>query len=94
VRDPLASVAIAMAASLVVLPVTWYHHAAALVPIGIALLSRRLSVRIWVVGAVVLADVAIGLPPPLRRGAALLLATPWLHRAVHNAADAQVRGAQ
>ena len=50
--------------------------------------------RAWVVGAVVLADVAIGLPPPLWLGVALLLATPRLHRPVHNAADAQVRGAQ
>jgi hypothetical protein len=46
VRDPLASVAIAMAASLVVLPVTWYHYAVALEPLGIALVSRRLSARI------------------------------------------------
>ena len=37
VKDPVASLAVAFAASLVVLPVTWYHYPVALVPIGLAL---------------------------------------------------------
>jgi hypothetical protein len=40
VRDSLTSVAVAAVASLVVLPVTWYHYPAALIPFAIAAAAR------------------------------------------------------
>jgi hypothetical protein len=40
VDDPLESVLWAASASLVVLPVTWFHHFAVLVPFGVAALAR------------------------------------------------------
>ena len=40
VDDPLESLLWAASASLVVLPVTWYHHFAVLVPFGVAALAR------------------------------------------------------
>ncbi len=60
VRDPLTSLGLAIAASLVVLPVTWYHYPVALIPLGIALVLRRPASRGLVALAVVVADVAIG----------------------------------
>jgi hypothetical protein len=41
VHDPVASLAVAVTASLVVLPVTWLHYAAALIPFAIAATLRR-----------------------------------------------------
>jgi hypothetical protein len=60
VRDPLGSVAIAIAASLVVLPVTWYHYPIALIPVGIALVVSRPASRFGTAAAVVIADIAVG----------------------------------
>jgi hypothetical protein len=60
VRDPLGSIAIAIAASLVVLPVTWYHYPIALIPVGIALAAFRPASRFGTVAAVVVADIAVG----------------------------------
>jgi hypothetical protein len=40
VEDPLESVTWAAVASFVVLPVTWFHHFAALIPFGIAAIVR------------------------------------------------------
>ncbi len=40
VRDRLTGIAIAGVASLVVLPVTWYHYPAALIPFGVAAVVR------------------------------------------------------
>jgi predicted membrane metal-binding protein len=40
VRDPLESLLWAAIASFVVLPVTWFHHFAALIPFGVAALVR------------------------------------------------------
>jgi len=40
VRDALTGVAIAAVASLVVLPVTWYHYPVALIPFGVAAILR------------------------------------------------------
>jgi hypothetical protein len=59
VRDPLFSLALAIAASLVTLPITWYHYPVALMPIGAALAIWRPTSRRWVAAAIVLADVAI-----------------------------------
>jgi hypothetical protein len=74
VRDPIASLAIAFTASLVVLPVTWYHYPVALVPIGLALAIMRPRSRPWVMAAVVIADVAIALPALVWGGVLLLVA--------------------
>jgi hypothetical protein len=73
VRDPLASVAIAAAASLVALPVTWFHYPAALVPVGLALAIRAPSSRPYVVVGIVLADLAISIGPLLWVAVAVLL---------------------
>ena len=59
VRDTVASLAIAFAASLVVLPVTWYHYPVALIPIGLALAITRPATRPWVAAAIGLAAVAL-----------------------------------
>ena len=59
VRDPLFSLALVIAASLVTLPVTWYHYPVALMPIAAALAIWRPASRRWVAAAIVLADVAI-----------------------------------
>jgi hypothetical protein len=40
VADPVTSLAIAAAASLVILPVTWYHYPSALIPFGIVAVLR------------------------------------------------------
>ncbi len=74
VRDPLASVAVAIAASLVVLPVTWYHYPVALIPVGIALAVLRPASRARVAVAAVVADVAIGFIPLLWVAVGVLLA--------------------
>jgi hypothetical protein len=59
IRDPLFSLALAGAASLVTLPVTWYHYPAALLPVCVALAIRWRTARPWLIFAIVLADVAI-----------------------------------
>jgi hypothetical protein len=74
VRDPLASLAFAITASLVVLPVTWYHYPVALIPVGIALAMTRPAARARVAAGVVIADVAIGFTPLLWLGVGALLA--------------------
>ncbi len=73
VRDRLASLSIAIAASLVTLPVTWYHYPVALIPVGIALAVMRPRSRPWVALAAVIAGVAIGLPPLLWVAVGVLL---------------------
>jgi hypothetical protein len=73
VRDPLGSVAIAIAASLVVLPVTWYHYPIALIPVGIALVLFRPASRFGSAAAVVVADVAVGFVALLWVAVGLLL---------------------
>jgi Glycosyltransferase family 87 len=61
VRDPLGSLAIAVALSLVTLPVTWYHYPVACIPLAAALALTRPRTRPWIVAALVIADLAIGL---------------------------------
>lgn len=66
--DPLESVAWAAAASLVTLPVTWYHYPSAMIPIAVAAVLRARGssvapVRGFLVGAGVLAAVAIAVLP-------------------------------
>ncbi len=81
VRDPLESVAWAIVASLIVLPVTWYHYPVALIPVALAAWTRSRSgsrsrrVTLLLVAALAVADVAVLLPVILWIGVALLLAS-------------------
>jgi len=78
VRDPIASLGLAVTASLVVLPVTWYHYPVALVPIGLALAITKASTRPWVAAAIALAAVALTFGPVLWVAIAVLLAATAL----------------
>ncbi len=68
VGDPLESVAWAILASMVVLPVTWYHYPVALIPIALAAWTRSRGagaarqITLWLLAAVLVADAAILLP--------------------------------
>ena len=73
VRDPLLSVGLASAVTLVTLPVTWYHYPVALLPLAVALAIRHPATRPRLVLAVVVADVAIVWPPWLWLAVAVLL---------------------
>ncbi len=77
VRDPVASLAIAIAASLVLLPVTWIHYPVALIPLGLAIAIRSPASRPMVILAVVLADLAITFGPLLWVGVAVLLVAAY-----------------
>ena len=73
VRDPLTSVAIAIAASLCTLPVTWYHYPVALIPVGVALAIGRPASRRLLVLAVLVVDLAIAIPALVWLAVALLV---------------------
>ena len=73
VRDPLTGFAIVAVASLVTLPITWYHYLGALVPVAIALAVRFPSARMRIAVAAVVADIAIGFLPVMWIGVAILL---------------------
>ena len=73
IRDPLASLSIAVVASLVTLPVTWFHYPVALIPVGLALAVRAPRARPKVALAVLLADLAISIGLLLWVGVAVLL---------------------
>jgi hypothetical protein len=68
VRDPLESLAWAIVASLIVLPVTWYHYPVALIPVAIAAwtrsrgAARARSVSVALAAVVLVADVSVALP--------------------------------
>jgi len=68
VRDPLESMSWAIVASLIVLPVTWYHYPVALIPIALVAwtrsrgAARARSVTVVLAAVVVVADVAVALP--------------------------------
>jgi hypothetical protein len=70
VEDPLESLTWAATASFVVLPVTWFHHFAALVPFGIAALARGSRQgaesirRLWILVIAAFAVVMIGFAQP------------------------------
>ncbi|HEV8488521.1 MAG TPA: glycosyltransferase family 87 protein [Candidatus Limnocylindrales bacterium] len=82
-RDPVESLAWAAAASLFILPVTWYHYPAALLPFGIAAMLRsyRTPAAPWVAGLLggACALAAAGLVWPLLLWAAvgLVVAAAW-----------------
>ena len=69
--DPVDRLALAAAASLATLPVTWFHYPSALIPFGLAALLRSAgtpaaaAVRWWIAGALVTAALAIAILPLL-----------------------------
>lgn len=77
-RDPLESVAWAIVASLIVLPVTWYHYPVALLPVALAAwtrsrgMGRSRRVVAWLAASYVVADASIVLPVGLWLAVALL----------------------
>jgi hypothetical protein len=73
IGDPLLSLALAGAVSLVTLPVTWYHYPAALLPVAAALAIGYRSARPWLALAIVLADVAIVWLPIVWLGVAVVV---------------------
>ena len=84
VRDDLECFGWAVVASLVVLPVTWYHYPVALIPVALAAWTRSRGssagrrVTWALLGAYLVADVAIVLPVTLWLAVALLLvAVRW-----------------
>ena len=74
VKDLLTSLAIAITASLVMLPVTWYHYPVALIPVGLALAILHPGARPRVALAIVVASVAIAFPPLIWVSVGILLA--------------------
>jgi hypothetical protein len=84
VRDPLLSLTCAIVASLIVLPVTWYHYPVVLIPIALAAWLRSRGtpdgrrVTRALLGTYVVADAAILIPVALWLGVALLFtAVSW-----------------
>jgi Glycosyltransferase family 87 len=86
--DPVESLAWAAAASLVVLPVTWYHYPSALIPFAIAALLRSRApapaiaqrVSLTVGAAAVVAAIAIAWLPLLYVAIGLVLAAVRMSR--------------
>jgi hypothetical protein len=86
--DPVESLAWAAAASLVVLPVTWYHYPSALIPFAIAALLRAGGLgaaaaqrtRLTVVAAAVVAAIAIAWLPLLYVAIGLVLVSVRMSR--------------
>jgi hypothetical protein len=81
VRDVVESLAWAVVASMIVLPVTWYHYPSALIPFAIVALLRSWGsgrraeqVRWLVIAAAVVAAVGIALLPLIYVAIALVLA--------------------
>lgn len=87
VHDPLESFAWAVVASLVVLPVTWYHYPVALMPVALAAWTRSRGTHLGrrvtalLVAAYLVADVAIVLPVTLWLAVVLLFAAVRWSRA-------------
>jgi Glycosyltransferase family 87 len=82
-RDTIESLAWAAAASLVILPLTWYHYPAALLPFGIAAILRAWGtpaagrVGLALGGATVLAAAGLVWPPLLWVAVGLVVAAAW-----------------
>ncbi len=77
--DPVESLAIAAVASLVILPVTWYHYPVAVIPFGLAAYTRvgedrSTRVLLLLALAVGVAAVSIALPVTVWLAAGLVLA--------------------
>jgi len=86
--DPVESLAWAAVASLVTLPVTWFHYPVALIPFGVAAVVRsqagaavtRRRTRLLIAGAVGVSIVAIGFAPLVWVAVALVLVAVVLSR--------------
>lgn len=74
IADPVASFSVATVASLVVLPVTWYHYPVALLPLAMTLVVMRPAARPWVAAAALGGNLAIGWLPATWFGVGLLMA--------------------
>jgi hypothetical protein len=80
-RDQLESLTWAAIASLVVLPVTWFHYPAALIPFGVAAVARaevgdpgrRVPVRLLTAASVTVSVLAVGAAPLVWVAVALLV---------------------
>jgi hypothetical protein len=83
-RDPVLALSIAAVASLVILPVTWFHYPAALIPFGVAAVLRAAGTPAegatsgLLAAAITLAALAIVWAPLLWPAAAVLIAA--VHR--------------
>jgi len=80
VRDPVASFAWAVVASLVVLPVTWVHYPVALIPVAIAALARvpaeRRAIVVGLMGGVIAVGmIAVAVPVTIWIAVGLVLAS-------------------
>src|SRR5207245_3545997 len=79
-RDPIESLTWAAAASLVILPVTWYHYPSALIPFALAALLRSRgspqarTTQLLIVASALIAAIAIAWLPLLYVAIGLLLA--------------------
>jgi hypothetical protein len=86
-RDPIESLAWAAAASLVILPVTWYHYPSALIPFAIAAFLRAhgtataRATSACLLAAGVVAALAIAWLPAMYAAVGLVLAAARLSRA-------------
>jgi glycosyl transferase family 87 len=86
--DPVESLAWAAIASLVTLPVTWFHYPAVLIPFGIAAVVRsqagsaviRRRTRLLIAGAVGVSIVAVGFAPLVWLAVGLVLVAVGLSR--------------
>ncbi len=92
VRDPLASLSVAIVASMVMLPVTWYHYPVALIPVGVALAIAHPASRIRLALAVLVADLAIAFGPLLWVAVAILLAAAFDAARVSRASSSSAVG--
>jgi glycosyl transferase family 87 len=87
--DPVESLAWAAVASLVTLPVTWFHYPAALIPFAVAAVARssagsaavKRRTRLLVAAAVAVSVVAIGLAPLVWLGVGLVVVAVRVSRA-------------
>ena len=89
VRDLILSMAIVVTASLVVLPVTWYHYPVALMPVAAALAISARASRPWVAIALLVADLAIVFLPLVWLAVAILIVASWMASRRPPAADFQ-----
>jgi hypothetical protein len=86
--DPVESLAWAAVASLVTLPVTWFHYPVALIPFGVAAIVRaqaaspaaRRRTTLAIAGAVLMSVVAIAFAPLVWVAVALVLTGVALSR--------------
>jgi hypothetical protein len=86
--DPVESLALAAVASLVTLPVTWFHYPVALIPFGVAAVVRgrggsavtRRRTGLLVAAAVAVSIVAIGFAPLVWLAVALVVVAVRLSR--------------